>query len=171
MGDPHNPKRVGEVWDQKRIDIQLEEIAKIKDLVVLSGGWAWHFLSPPHQNKEFKTQHDHKDIDVFVKPEDFETLLQRFLADDYKRVPTQWDNPSGQFYRYTKYYESGKIVFDVFLENIESTDVNGFKVVEPNKLISLYGIKHTSEQCVAVVEARKLIAKGISPIGRAELLK
>ena len=168
MGDPHNPKRIGETWNQERIDLQLQEIAKIKDLIILSGGWAWHFMSPPHQ--EYKTQHDHKDIDIFVKPENFEELRQRFINEGYQRVATQYDNPSGQFYRYTKYSETGKIVFDVFLEDIESITANNFQVVEPKKLLSMYGVKHTSEQCTAVIEARKLMAKNISPLGRSELL-
>lgn len=169
MGDPHNPKRAGELWNQERIDIQLAELTQIKDLVVLSGGWAWHFISPVG-HAEIKTQHDHKDLDVFVKPEEFETLRQRFIALGYQRQHTQWDNPSGKFYRFTKYYEGGKVVYDVFLEDVPFVDIGGFRVVEPKTLLSMYGVKHTSEQCLAVVEARKLMEKGISPIGRQELV-
>ncbi len=33
----------------------------------LSGGWAWHFMTPaPHV--ELKQARDHKDVDVFVAP-------------------------------------------------------------------------------------------------------
>lgn len=168
MGDPHNPKRAGELWNQERIEVQLVEIAKIKDLIVLSGGWAWHFMSIPG-HKEVKTHHDMKDVDIFVKPEEFETLRQKFIELGYQRQHTQWDNPSGKFYRFTKYYDGGKIVFDVFLEDIPYVDVNTYKVVDPIKLVSLYGIKHSSEQCLAVQAARLLITKGINPIGRPEL--
>ena len=169
MGDPHNPKRAGELWNQDRIDYQLAEISKIKDHLILSGGWAWHFMSPPG-HKEIKTQHDHKDIDTIIKPEEFEVLRARFIELGYKRQRTQWDNPSGKFYRYTKYYEDGKVVFDVFLENVPFIEANGFRVVEPNALLAMYGVKHSSESCLAVVEARKLLSRGISPVGRSELV-
>lgn len=168
MGDPHNPKRAGEVWDQDRINVQLGELEAIKDLVVLSGGWAWHFMSPPG-HKEIKTQHDHKDVDIFVKPGQFEELRLRLVLRGFQRQRTQYDNPSGDFYRFTLYYDGGKVVYDVFLEDVPFIEVDGFKVVEPNKLISLYGIKHTSEQCLAVQAARKLLKNNISPVGRKEL--
>ena len=169
MGDPHNPKRAGELWDQDRIDVQLVELEKFKDLITISGGWAWHFMSPIG-HKEIKTQHDHKDIDVFVEPEQFNEALMRFTANGYERQRTIYDNPSGQFYRYTKFYEGGKVVFDVFLEKIAHIEVQGFKIVEPSALLAMYGVKHSSDLCKAVVEARKLVAKGISPVGRTELV-
>lgn len=169
MADPHNPKRAGELWDQSRIDIQLAEISKIKDYITLSGGWAWHFISPiPH--KEIKTQHDHKDIDCFIDPNDFVTLLSWFKNNGYERQHTIYDNQSGKFYRYTKFYEGGKIVFDLFLENVSSVLIKGFKVVDPITLLSYYGVKHTSDLCLAVVEAKKLVSKGIDPIDRPELI-
>ena len=169
MGDPHNPKRAGEVWDQARIDIQLKELDAIKDLVVVSGGWAWHFMSPAGHD-EVKTHHDHKDIDIFVKPEKFDELRLRLVLRGFQRQRTQYDNPSVGFYRFTLYYESGKVVYDIFLEDVPSIEVNGFKVVEPNKLISMYGVKHTSEQCLAVQAARKLLKNKVDPVGRPELI-
>lgn len=169
MGDPHNPKRAGEIWDQSRIDAQLVELERFKDLITISGGWAWHFMSPPG-HKEIKTQHDHKDIDVFVEPERFHEALTRFKANGYERQHTIYDNPSGQFYRYTKFYGGGKVVFDVFLEHIASIEISGFKLVEPNALLAMYGVKHSSDLCKAVVEARKLVAQGINPVGRQELI-
>lgn len=169
MGDPHNPKRAGEVWDQDRIDFQLKELEVIKDLVVISGGWAWHFMSPSG-HKEIKTHHDHKDLDVFVQPGKFDALRATLALRGYQRQRTQYDNPSVGFYRFTLYYEGGKVVYDVFLEDIPFIEVNGFRVVEPNKLITLYGVKHSSEQCLAVQAARKLLKNNISPIGRKELV-
>lgn len=169
MGDPHNPKRAGELWDEARIAAQLEEIKAVKDIAVFSGGWAWHFMSPPG-HRELKTQHDHKDVDVLIKPEDSETLRRMLVARGFERARTQYDNPSGKFYRMTKYYEGGKVVFDIFLEPVESVEAGGFRVVEPRTLLSFYGKKHTSEECLAVQEARKLVARGISPVGRPELI-
>lgn len=49
MGAPHNPKRYGETWDPREIRVMQGELEAVRDLIVLSGGWAWHFLSPPHE--------------------------------------------------------------------------------------------------------------------------
>ncbi|WP_293127317.1 hypothetical protein [Okeania sp. SIO1I7] len=35
----HNPERLGELWDSTRLTI-------ILDKIVLSGGCAWHFMTP-----------------------------------------------------------------------------------------------------------------------------
>ena len=169
MGDPHNPKRAGELWNQDRIDYQLSQIIQIKDHIILSGGWAWHFMSPPG-HKEIKTQHDHKDIDVFVKPTEWGDMFRWFNANGYERQRTIYDDPSGKFSRYTKFYEGGKVVFDMFLEEMDFIEIDGFRVVEPNKLLAMYGVKHSSDLCKAVVEAKKLVAKGINPVGRPELV-
>jgi hypothetical protein len=175
MSDPHNPARIGEKWNQERIDLMEREIRQISKLVpiLLSGGWAWHFISQrPHD--EIKIFHDHKDIDIFIEPTDFPKAIQCFTTHAYVRAKTQHDDPSGDFYRYTKYFDvgKGKIVFDVFLEEFKVmgyVEIDGMKIVDPKYLISLYSTKHDSKECVAVIEAKKLIAKGISPIGRKEL--
>jgi hypothetical protein len=169
MGNPHNPARIGEKWNQERIDLQLEEIEHIKDFVVLSGGWAWHFISPrPHD--ELKVLHDHKDIDIFVPPDAFVYLIDKFKSRDLKHIATKYDDASGSFYRYAKYLESGKIIFDVFLEPVPYVQINGFNIIDPKTLLSLYGEKHTSSECVAVRAAKKLVEKNIDPIGHYDLL-
>jgi len=170
MADPHNPLRAGEIWRQDRLDAQLIELEALKSLVVYSGGWAWHFMSPLG-HKEVKTFHDHKDVDLFVKPVDFQKLLVVFRERDFERARTKYDDPSGDFYRYIKRVESGKIVLDVFVGDVPFVEASGYRVVEPNHLLSLYGVKHTSEECAAVQAARKLVAKGISPVGRKELVE
>jgi len=40
MGAPHNKDRYGELWPQHRIDANLADLEPVKDMVVLSGGWA-----------------------------------------------------------------------------------------------------------------------------------
>jgi hypothetical protein len=171
MADPPDPRRKGELWNQDRIDAQRAEIEPVRDLVVLSGGWAWHFLSPA-DHREYKQQHDHKDVDLFVTPGDFDSLRTRLIERGFKRVRTQHDNPSGNFYRFTKAEGGsvGKVVFDVFLEEVPSIEVRGFRVVEPRTLLSFYPVRHTSDECVAVRAAKRLVARGISPVGRAELI-
>ena len=68
MGNPHNRERYGETWPQHKIDASLVELEEIRDWITISGGWAWHFMSP-QGHVELKHAHDHKDIDVFVEPE------------------------------------------------------------------------------------------------------
>jgi hypothetical protein len=172
MGDPHNPARVGEKWNQERLDVQLAELEQLKNLTpfVLSGGWAWHFMSPqPHE--EVKIFHDHKDIDVFIKPNDFYNFMTALKNRGFEKVKTRYDKGSGSFCRYTKFLDNGKIVFDVFIEDMPSVESNGFLVVPPKHLLPMYSIKkHTSEECVAVITARDLVKRGINPIGHKDLV-
>lgn len=63
-----------------------------------------------------------------------------------------------------------KVILDVFTGEVPSVETSlGVRVVEPRHLLSLYGVKHSSEQCFAVQIARRLIAAGISPMGRQEM--
>jgi len=55
------------MWKQEKLEAQIETVKLVKDKVVISGGLAWHFMSPPHV--ETKLIHDHKDVDLLVKPE------------------------------------------------------------------------------------------------------
>lgn len=172
MGDPRNPDRADELWNPIRFGVLLEEVTSLADFCVLSGGWAWHFLSPPHD--ELKVHHDHRDIDVFVKPQDLPLMIQRLTARGYQHVWSRFDSRSkDKFYRYEKRVEaveSVKVLIDLFIEDIANVEVNGFRVVEPKILLSLYKRVHSTNDCTAVREARKLIEKGIDPAGRPELV-
>ena len=77
MGAPHNKNRYGELWPECRIACSLKELNPLRKLVVLSGGWAWHFLSP-EGHTEYKHAHDHKDIDVFVHPRNVAEVMHIF---------------------------------------------------------------------------------------------
>ena len=59
------------------------------ELIVVSGGWAWHFMSPAHD--ELKHAQDHKDADVFVFPENLWKLLDRLKSDGYEKTWTRFD--------------------------------------------------------------------------------
>ncbi|MEP1487912.1 MAG: hypothetical protein ABJK28_05760 [Algibacter sp.] len=63
MGANHNIKRYGEQWPDYRIKQGLDILEQLKQFVILSGGWAWHFMSPTN-HIEYKHAHDHKDIDI-----------------------------------------------------------------------------------------------------------
>jgi len=101
MGDPHNPARIGEIWNPLRWNVLATEIEAIKDYGALSGGWAWHYMSPPH--KEEKHLHDHRDIDIHVFPERFAELVVVLKDRGYHRQTTRFDDPSGEFIRFEKH--------------------------------------------------------------------
>jgi hypothetical protein len=87
------------------------------------------------------------------------------------RIWTRFDKVSREFYRYEKHAEGGtKILLDVFLGDVPCVQVKTVKVVAPGYLLTLYGYVHETEDCVAVRAAEKLMARGISPIGRKELV-
>lgn len=173
MGDPRNPARIDEEWNPVRLAVLEEEIINLSELVVVSGGWAWHFLSPKHQ--ELKILHDHKDIDLFVKPDDYNTILHILLASGYERASTIHDGKSKDFYRYKKFIEKDgemvKVIIDLFLEDVPFVEVDGIKVVEPKKLLSYYDLKqHTTDDCTAVKAARIIITAGESLIKNKKLI-
>lgn len=201
MGDPHNPKRYGEVWNRIRWTVLSNEIDAVKEYGVLSGGWAWHYISPPHE--EEKHLHDHRDIDMHVFPHRFAELAVALKDRGYRRQTTRFDDPSGEFIRFEKYIEACsqcgsqeilkvpldgfgpeefwncfdcgagppgggpdmepenvKVIFDLFVQEVPFIECNGYNVVEPNHMLTFYGVKHSSEQCVAVQAARRIQAEG-----------
>jgi len=175
MGDPHRKDRYGETWPQGRLDAYMKVLKIIKKAVVISGGWAWHFMAP-EGHKELKHAHDHKDLDIFVKPEAIVTVTNHLLQDGFKRVPCRWTNKS--FWRYERHVvEDGqrhKLTIDFFVdaEVVPTRKLDsGWVVVEPKYLLSLYSVKHDSRECFAVLNARKLLAAGTDPVGRPELME
>ena len=195
MGDPHNPERIGEKWNPHRWHVLKEEIDAVREYGALSGGWAWHFMSPPHT--EEKHLHDHRDIDVHVFPNRFVEMLEVLRRRGYHRQRTRFDDPSGEFIRYEKYVHDAcpkcfkravaegtlsdtggpgwvcvackaapekppvvKVIFDLFIHEVPTLEVGGYTVVEPNHMLTFYGIKHSSEQCVAVQAARQIQKEG-----------
>ena len=174
MSTPHNLTRLGEQWNPQRLAVMQTEIEALKEYVTLSGGWAWHYMTPA-EHVEYKHAHDHKDADLFVAPERFAEIVALLKERGYERTWTRFDNREGAdtFYRYTKTVEntSGensapvKMMLDVFVEAVPSVEAGEMRVVEPNYLLSLYGHKHTSDLCFAVRIARRLLAEGKSPVG------
>jgi hypothetical protein len=174
MSAPHNPARVGELWNETRLAMILHELEAVRDLAVISGGWAWHFMTPP-AHTELKHAHDHKDVDVFVAPAHVSKLIDILKRRGYEKSWTRFGRlPDSQdFTRYTKIVEmkneAVKIMLDVFIAEVPCVTVGEFRVVEPKFLLSLYGRKHGSDQCFAVRIASKLLAQGINPVGRPEM--
>jgi hypothetical protein len=176
VGAPHNKSRYGELWDQARIDVCLEEVDAIRDVVTLSGGWAWHFMSPVG-HAELKHAHDHKDIDVFVHPLAVPEAIALFEEREFQRVWTRYDRlPSAEeFRRYEKTVEIDgqkpvKVTVDFFVNVVPSIVVRGYRVVEPATLLTFYGSIHSSDKCFAVQAATRLLARGIDPVGHFELV-
>lgn len=207
MGDPHNPERVGEMWDAFRLAVLRTEIEAVRQYGALSGGWAWHHMSPPHE--EEKHLHDHRDIDLHVFPHRFAELVTVLQERGYLRQKTRFDDPSGEFVRFEQYvwpcphcyghgeyYDSAydedgtesmeyqcpdcghwfwnpapvKVIFDLFVCEVPTIDVDGYTVVEPRHMLTFYGVKHSSEQCVAVQAARRIQAEGGEIVGNPLLV-
>lgn len=62
-----------------------------------------------------------------------------------------------------------KVMLDLFVEAVPSVEVAGFRVLEPSVLLAQYGHRHGSEQCFSVQIARRLLERGISPVGHPEM--
>ena len=178
MGAPHNRARYGETWPQNRIDACLTELEAIRPWIIVSGGWAWHFMSP-NRHIELKHAHDHKDIDIFVTPRDLAAVVATLQNRSFIKTWTKYDRlPSDEsFRRYEKSVGSctGKpvrVTVDFFVRSdVPFREIDGWRVVEPRFLLSLYSNIHSSDKCFAVQAARKLIEKGIDPVGRSELVE
>lgn len=164
----HNPARYGETYDTNWINSQIKILEDLKESIIISGGWDWHFLSPKHT--EYKHLHDHKDIDIFVLPDNFlkvQLLLENF---GFKRMKTKYDN--NEFIRYEKYPEdSKKIVIDMFKGYVPNINVKGWNLVDPKHLLDLYYKSHQSDHCIAVKASRELIKKGIEIINNEKLIE
>jgi len=65
-----------------------------------------------------------------------------------------------------------RVTVDFFVRSdVPFREIDGWRVVEPRFLLSLYSNIHSSDKCFAVQAARKLIEKGIDPVGRSELVE
>ena len=168
MADPHNKERYGETWDQGRIDEYIRVIKMIKEYVIVSGGFAWHFMSPKG-HVEYKHAHDHKDVDLFVIPEFSGIVIGRLQLEGFKKTPTRYDTKGKKFVRYEKQDGKLKLTFDLFFDKVPYVGIQGFKVIDPRHLLSLYKSIHSTDNCWAVQAAYKLVKKGYDPIGREEL--
>lgn len=176
MGAPHNKNRYGELWPEYRIACSLKELNPLRKLVVLSGGWAWHFLSP-EGHMEYKYAHDHKDIDVFVHPRNVAEVMHILLQNGFQKVWTRYDKlPSAEnFRRYEKTVTNGngkplRITIDFFVREVPYRITKGWYVTEPSFLLGLYSNIHSSDKCWAVQAATKLLSKQIDPMDREELV-
>lgn len=172
MADPHNKKRYGETWDLDEILYYVEELQELKSMVIFSGGWAWHFMSPVG-HVEYKHAHDHKDVDIFVLPQNVTTVIHKLMERGFHRATTRFDGKpnNSDFRRYEKTIDGKKLIIDFFIgKDIQVKDVNGWQVVNPKQLLSFYKTIHSSDNCFAVKAADVLLKKGIDPIGRPELV-
>lgn len=157
-------------WKQEKLLEQLDVVQQLGNLVVVSGGLAWHIMSPPHI--ESKTVHDHSDVDLFALPPDSQEVFAQLKEMGFNRYWTKYTTPN--FYRYGKTALRGerrvKILIDLFIEDVPFIYVKGYRVVEPEFLITLYKSTHSSKNCTAVKNATVLVRAGINPVGRIELI-
>ena len=175
MADPHNKARYGETWPQYKIDAYLEHLQPLRPYVALSGGWAWHFMSPVG-HVELKHAHDHKDLDLMVPKAHVGIVLPIILGQGFKKVATKYDRlPSAEeFRRYEKVVDNGehppfRLTIDFFVKDVPVSMIDGWMVVRPELLVTYYSSIHSSKSCFAVVAAEKMIESGIDPMRRPEL--
>lgn len=172
MAAPHNPERYGEVWDPAHVAACEADLERIRDLVVVSGGWAWHFMSPPN-HLERKHAHDHKDVDLFVPPAHVAELSDRLRGMGYARVQTRFDRRPAPypFRRLARPVGKKAITIDLFTgEPPHRTLEGGWRVVDPAHLITLYKTVHGSDTCFAVKAAARLLQSGVDPVGHPDLV-
>jgi hypothetical protein len=157
-------------WKQEKLLEQLDVAKALGNRVVVSGGLAWHIMSPPHV--ESKIVHDHSDIDLFAIPTYSAEVFTLLKDMGFNRYWTKYATKN--FYRYGRTATRGskrvKILIDLFIEYVPYIVVDGFQVVEPAFLLELYKTTHSSKNCTAVKNATILVRKGIDPVGRMELI-
>lgn len=178
MGDPHDTRRYGELWPKSRIEAGLAELLLLRPHVVLSGGWAWHFMSPLG-HAEYKHAHDHKDIDLMVPPREVPTVMALLRDRGFERAWTRYDRlPSDEsFRRYQKIVEvererPQRVVIDFFVREVaERVMDDGWRVVAPETLLTFYSTFHSSKACFAVQAASRLIAQGRDPVRHPDLVR
>jgi len=176
MSAPHNKQRYGETWDQQHINLCRGILEAIRTQVVLSGGWAWHFMSPKG-HVELKHAHDHKDIDLFVPPQEVPEVVAFLKRAGFERTWTKYDRLESKedFRRYEKTSQlpglkTRRVTIDFFVRAVPERLVQGFRVVEPATLLTFYSNIHTSDKCFAVKAASRLLAQGIDPEGHPDLV-
>jgi hypothetical protein len=166
MTAPPNPARYGETWPQYKIDYALEAINGLKPFVVLSGGFAWHFMAPAG-HVEYKHAHDHKDVDIYIPKQNIATVMALLPAMNFEKVRTKHD--SADFRRYEQFVDDGvhshfKITLDLFDGDVDSiVTPSGWQVVRPDVLVSFYKTHHSSIYCWAVQATKALLENGELP--------
>jgi hypothetical protein len=157
-------------WKNEKLLAQLDVVDALGDLIVVSGGLAWHLMSPPHV--EEKIMHDHSDIDLFAIPETSYEVFAKLKSMGYSQFWTKYNTKN--FYRYGQTIQKGekrvKVLIDLYVEDVPFIKVNGYQIVEPKYLLSLYETTHSSKECTAVKNATLLVNRGINPVGRYELI-
>lgn len=157
-------------WKNEKLLAQLDVVDALGDLVVVSGGLAWHLMSPPHV--EEKIMHDHSDIDLFALPKTSYEVFAKLKSMGYSQFWTKYNTKN--FYRYGQTIQKGekrvKVLIDLYVEEVPFIKVNGYQIVEPKYLLSLYETTHSSKDCTAVKNATILVSHGQDPVGRYELI-
>lgn len=157
-------------WKQEKLLEQLDVVKSLGDSVIVSGGLAWHLMSPEHiENKKL---HDHSDIDLFAIPLHSAEVFAKLKEMGFHRYWTKYSTEN--FYRYGRTATRGskrvKVLIDLFIGWVPFIKIGDYQVIDPVSLLPLYETTHSSKECVAVKSATLLMKKGIDPVGRPELI-
>ncbi|CAM1373818.1 conserved hypothetical protein [Tenacibaculum litopenaei] len=151
------------LWPAHFTQKGLEILNVLQQWVIVSGGWAWHFMSA-EDHPEYKQAHDHKDIDIFVTPDNRALVTQLLCAADFEKVMTPYDRlvTDSKYRRYEKrdWLADGTqytLVIDfIEIDAIPTVQVGNWTLVHPKTLLNLYQSVQSSHQCWAVRNARAL---------------
>lgn len=159
-----------DIWPAHRIDALMGEIRALAPWVIVSGGFAWHLMCVPGHHED-KHVHDHKDIDLFVAPEDVSALIPVLASRGYTRAWTRFDRlPSPEdFRRYERHIETPeglvKAQIDLFVKVLPSRTIDGIRIVEPSELLKLYRTIESPRTAWSVRQADRLVSKNVDPQG------
>lgn len=159
-----DPNGFGQRWNPVRLRVIEQELVAFQPYVVLSGGWAWHFLTPPGHT-EYVAAHDHEDADVVVLPQQVAPLMVLLTARGYERAQKGCVDPDSDIdlNRYTRvvnhHAEPVKVVLGIMVADVPHVEAGGFRVIEPSLLLA-DASRHGSRACLSARIARDLVARG-----------
>lgn len=79
----------------------MNEISMVASYGTLAGGWAWHFLSPPHQ--EHYSLHSHRTVEMYGTLQQTREMTAILRAAGYQYI--RMTGPGGDFQRFEKYIQ------------------------------------------------------------------
>lgn len=175
-------------WDASRLAVFEQELRDLSEAlpVVVSGGWAWHLMTPAG-HVEYRHAHDHRDLDLFLDPRFRDDAMNTLRRMGYIQSWTRFDSSAltssvgsspRPFSRHVKdalrddrYY---KVTVDLFLEPIAVREIQApwgrsIRVVPPARLLELADSQSPAAACLSARIARDLLARGLDPVGHPEM--
>lgn len=164
-----DPSGFSQRWNPLRLQVIEQELVAFQPYVVLSGGWAWHFLTPAGHT-EYVEAHDHEDADVVVLPQQVAPLMVLLTARGYERtqslgVGSESDIDMNRYERVVRHHaEPVKVTLEMMVADVPHVEAGGFRVIEPSLLLT-HAPPYGSRACLSARIARELVARGETVAG------